>query len=185
MTRVASNYPDAVSKSVLHPFSAYVKDNQTQLIRADGKPQISCPTGKKVNVVSAKFAVYDPYLQCTTHPLDTVKNTCKENPDSVICQNTNPDGTNKTCTLNGNGDCRPRDATPYLANMCNGKQQCNAVANSSYFGPYPCHGNSDKNYLAIRDQLPKVPSGEAQQNGDDSKQTYRQDYIVHGLYACV
>lgn len=118
-----------------------------------------------------------------------------------LCQNTSPStGVNKTC---GGGNVKPRDASAYLANVCDGKSVCLAGGtsgvwampgtgstssgeggNTSFpFGPWP--GATD---ATTRSSLPILPGwgGTTPPGGSGTAAaTFNQGYYVHGLYTCV
>lgn len=106
-------------------------------------------------------------------------------------------GLNTTCSPRG-GDsfrCRPRDASAYLAKLCNGKNTCVASPSEKWdpnlqggiFGPLPCRisaSSNDSNYA----NLPVVTgwSGGTPNNGTSgSPVTFSSGYTVHGIYTCV
>lgn len=65
---------DLKSQLIQYPFSKVISPNDVigtagassglTLERLGGKPQISCPAGKKLNITGAFIEVYDPYAQC-------------------------------------------------------------------------------------------------------------------------
>ena len=91
-----------------------------------------------------------------------------------LCSNV--DRSNKTNVVNStcspSGSCRPRDASAYLAGMCDGQVSCNVLFDPSNpksgLGPAPC----DKVNIST---LP-ISSGGG---------SYNQGYVVHGIYSCV
>lgn len=100
-----------------------------------------------------------------------------------LCSNVTPDKTsvvNDVCAYNNNQNmCRPRDASAYLASLCDGQTTCPVTFDpsdaSSGFGPSPCGffpGVNNVEYSI----LPIVPG----QGG-----SYNQGFYVHGLYTCV
>lgn len=69
--------------------------------------------------------------------------------------------------------CRPRDASAYLAGKCDGQATCPLLFNpsdpTSGFGPSPCNADTDWS------KLPYTPG---------TGSNYSQGYYVHGLYSC-
>lgn len=108
------------------------------------------------------------------------------------------DGLNLTCeSRNTQNNCRPRDASAWLAGYCDGKGVCLGSPDDKWhpnqpggaFGPLPCQisaNSSDNNYLS----LPIITGwgGGAPNNSESSiaePATFRQGYYVHGIYTCV
>lgn len=57
------------AQSLYLPFTAKIDPKtgkSTGFKTSTGKPQLSCPVGKKINVVGAFFDIFDPYTECTT-----------------------------------------------------------------------------------------------------------------------
>lgn len=108
------------------------------------------------------------------------------------------DGLNAMCSPS-KGDannCRPRDASAYLAAHCDGKQRCLGNSGDTWdpstqggvFGPLPCQvpaksGNSTYAQLpVINGWSGGIPTGGS---GDTEPVTFSQGYYVHGIYTCV
>lgn len=84
-------------------------------------PQIQCPVGHKINIVSAYLEVIDPYGECSNNPDDTLQRTCGNNeaPNLALKCNdkTNPCGQGMVCnsgicemkTCSTNKDCSGND----------------------------------------------------------------------------
>lgn len=183
---------------------------QQVLQNSQGQDLLVCPQGKVINVVAAFFDVNDPLLQCapsttlpnssSVFPLASATFDCSTNPDLPYCQNTysTSDPThaylNKMCGGSNPGGCMMRDATAYLAKQCNGKQVCSDVLiNSTFFGPLPCANIPDPaapgaDTTSFR-QLPWVLGNQGLSSSEGATnpvgQTTRQDYTVHGIFACV
>ena len=100
-----------------------------------------------------------------------------------LCSNltgTDKNVINKVCTsANSTSNCRPRDASSYLAAKCNGQTTCNItfdpVNPNSGFGPSPCSA-AIKPGTEGYTSLPITPG----QGG-----SYTQGYYVHGIYSCI
>jgi hypothetical protein len=113
----------------------------------------------------------DPYSGqfCAIYPLCSNVNKNVEN--NVV---------NSVCDpITDTNICRPRDASAYLADKCDGKTTCQITFNpedvTSGFGTRPCNGSvsiSSANYT----MLPNMPAGGG---------NYSQGYYVHGIYSCV
>ena len=112
-----------------------------------------------------------------------------------LCQNVTS-GLNDTCSPS-NGDkyrCRPRDATVYLSQHCDGKNVCLGdesdkwiPGSSSVFGPTPCEITAFSNNFDYA-SLPIVNgwSGGSPIGGSDSAPpNFSQGYYVHGIYTCI
>lgn len=112
------------------------------------------------------------------------------------CMNVN-EGLNSICSP-GAGDgkkCRPRDASAWLASVCDGEQTCMADSNwlpnqqGGAFGPLPCHisaasGNGDYASLPIiQGWSGGAPAASA--TGAIEPSTFGQGYKVHGIYTCI
>lgn len=108
---------------------------------------------------------------------------------SPICNSLTANGMNEKCNKN----CRPRDASAYLASKCNGTQSCLGAADSfdilqpfnsndksgNPFGPFPC--NIRPNESAYYD-LPIIVGNN--DNTSDAPQG-KVGYYIHGTYSCV
>ena len=101
-----------------------------------------------------------------------------------LCSNVTNDSTsivNNVCGYNNNQNvCRPRDASAYLASVCDGQTTCpvtfDPTNQSSGFGPAPCGSSVSPSTGVEYNLLPIVPG----QGG-----SYNQGFYVHGLYSCV
>lgn len=112
----------------------------------------------------------DPFKQevCAVYPLcsnlDTTSSASKNNVLNGIC-----------AFNNSTSECRPRDASAYLAGLCDGKQTCAVLFDPenplSGFGPKPCRMREDQISL-----LPNIPG----QGGN-----FGRGFYSHGLYTCV
>lgn len=129
----------------------------------------------------------------TTPCMRCISGKCQTLP---LCNNIDDSGHNKTCVDSANS-CARRDASAYLASVCDGQNSCLGVKFSiasgpgtGYtppFGPLPCKINlNDPAYGT----LPIIPgwSGGTPPGGDqsiDPGNSYSQGYWVHGIYTCV
>lgn len=138
-----------------------------------------------------------------------VTDSCASQP---TCANVSPPGLNEglseTCSPSGANDqyqCRPRDASAYLASYCNGKQSCLVGGSDVWlpntqggmFGPLPCHvsvpatnQSPTATNTSIYSTLPITMgwNGGAPPNGnpqDPTGPTFNQGYYVHGIYTCI
>lgn len=70
-------------QSVLFPFSMRINPTQTasvaDLVDKENNPQIQCPSGYEINIVSANFEVMDPYGTCSDTPFQVYKTSCGDN----------------------------------------------------------------------------------------------------------
>lgn len=51
------------------PFTARIDSSTgrfTGFMRKDGSPQLSCPPGKKINIIGAFYDIFDPYGECSS-----------------------------------------------------------------------------------------------------------------------
>lgn len=109
------------------------------------------------------------------------------------CTNINGNGISSVC--GPSTDCRQRNATPYLAEKCNGTSVCMPDITQD-FGPYPCNivpptagcgsyvpGNSNAfcNLPYTSGSFNNVPGGAT----PASPSSYNMGYFVHGVYTCV
>lgn len=155
----------------------------------------SCGTNANV-ICSGGQWVYNPLkgqcLMCNGN--STTPGTCMLMPS---CQDMDPSTyQNTVCNpSNTTTNCRPRDASAYLAKYCDGKSTCLGSANDFWnpnepngpFGPLPCEISAlwnDTNYT----QLPITTgwTGGAPDGGAaNSPVSLSQGYYVHGIYTCV
>ena len=263
--------------NILYPFSGFIDPTDTEkpvrLTRApDGKPQLSCPTGSKINIVGAWVEVNDPFGECSVpgatfratcgddsnptvkctnsadcgegmdcvggrcvpatcsssrecgehscpvdpgHPCKT-NSDCKGDPMRCIggkcqvvpkfgscgfcldgrcaqaptCSNLNSKYQNTTCAVtNKKTKCRPRDASAYLAEACDGKQVCDLSWNPlspKYFGPLPCQISPRNVEYSTLPIIPGWAGGKPYEGNEGSeKANYKQGYYVHGLISCI
>ena len=105
-----------------------------------GNLTISCPEGTEINISSCAYEVFDPYNQCTTLPAQDL--ACEmENAGTLACLNLEHTLQNSVCRPDGSGGCYRRDATPYVASFCNGRQKCHIPLDeriNQSVGPDPC-----------------------------------------------
>jgi hypothetical protein len=161
-----------------------------------------------VNSSGGKVYVSDPAYGSCMSCIDTSSGKAPVSPKDGVCvlmpdcMNVNnsgiaSDGLNNTCSAKGFHEdefkCRPRDASAYLANYCNGKHSClggsSGTDSSKWlpniqdgaFGPLPClieSGTDDYKTLPIT-------TGQNPDPKDNTGGSYNQGYKVHGLYSCV
>lgn len=132
--------------------------------------------------------------KCMVIPGGNACNACKTTPGGgsvcvpyPTCSNLDANYNNITC--GPSSSCRPRDASAYLASVCDGQQECNVTwdfTKPDTLGPLPCQisVNGDVNYAT----LPITPgrtAGAAPGGSQDYFGTYQQGYYVHGIYTCV
>lgn len=140
--------------------------------------------------------------------------TCQVDPGAGPCTRCDP-GTN-TCVnlptcfnveggLNNycsptKGDknlCRPRDASAWLASVCDGQQECISKSGENWlpnqqggaFGPLPCH-ISAKSGDDTYSNLPIIQgwgggAPQASSTGAAAPSNFNQGYKVHGIYTCI
>ena len=114
-----------------------------------------------------------------------------------LCQFLNSSGQNMMCeTSNTTSNCKPRDASAYLASWCDGKNSCLGSGDTwlpnqpgGQFGPLPCNIPASEQ-SADYQQLPIVSgwnggSPAYAQNDTDVSPNYNQGYYIHGIYTCV
>lgn len=173
------------TQQLLIPFASSTvqvdPDSKTSILNMkpapNGRNQISCPVGK-INVVGAFFDVYDGYGTCSPIPSPDFASHC-ENPDNKndpICQNLNATQQNTVCVAGGTGNCKMRDVTQLVANVCNGQTDCDPSVIQKLLPslPYPCTVlPTDPNYL-------KLPV-----SSSDSASGPTQGYYLHGIFSCV
>lgn len=165
-----------------------------------GKCQVnSCSTNQGCVSVSGKSGATACATGVTIAADATPCMSCGTNGNCQIlplCNNIDDKGHNKTCVDPANS-CARRDASAYLASVCDGQNSCLGVKFSiatgpgtGYtppFGPLPCKINlTDPAYGT----LPIIPgwSGGTPPGGDqsiDPGNSYSQGYWVHGIYTCV
>jgi len=110
----------------------------------------------------------DPYTGqfCASYPL------CS---NVVVPQSGTPKNVvNKVCNpANTSANCRPRDASAYLAAKCDGLDTCSVLFDpsdrNSGFGPMPCD-------TLDTSQLPITPG---------QGTNFSQGFYIHGLYTCI
>lgn len=121
----------------------------------------------------------DPFSgqYCALYPLcSNMKLSSKPgNLENSVC---GPDNKN----INGGIGCRPRDASAYLAGLCDGQSTCNLTFDPtqqlSGFGTIPCDMSvtpPPPGGGGLYNDLPMIPG----QGGN-----YNQGYYVHGIYTC-
>jgi hypothetical protein len=149
-----------------------------------------------VYVADPKYGACMACINPSTHSVPTGGNddgVCMLMPD---CMNVN-NGLNNTCSANGKHKdifkCRPRDASAYLANHCNGKEVClggkdtwlpNKIGGA--FGPLPCQieaGSDDYRTLPIN--IGWTDGATPKDGVSSSPGSYNQGYKVHGIYSCI
>lgn len=140
---------------------------------------------------------------CKGGAMVCVGNQCQVRPDlgsctfcrngkcaqAPTCSNLNQKYQNKTCvSTNTKTNCRPRDASAYLAAACDGKQVCDVSWDPSsphFFGPLPCQVSPDNVEYST---LPVIPgwSGGTPYDGAQGNEnvSYKQGYYIHGIYTC-
>lgn len=112
------------------------------------------------------------------------------------CQNTT-NGLNKTCSpsLGDSKLCRPRDASAYLANHCDGKNVCIDKSSDiwlpnslhSVFGPLPCEipaMSTNTDYVSLPISVGWGGGSSIGSAGGSAPITFNQGYYVHGVYTC-
>lgn len=132
-------------------------------------------------------------------PLGSAIGYCASMPTCMFTEK----GLNDNCTPSA-GDtnkCRPRDASAYLANYCNGKTTClgdnkdiwkpNSTDNNP-FGPLPCEisatstGADAGKYASlpvITGWGGGVPANSESNQSDPA--TFNQGYKIHGIFSCI
>lgn len=177
-------------------------------------PQISCPVGSHVSIVGAWYEIFDPYAECNPNGPSAVFSTGCGSDDSTSpqCQFLTSSKQNAICSPKGPNypskfDCRPRDASAYLASVCDGHNSCpvSIGGGSGAFGPSPCRGieipsidctaTSGGKYPNRDDdnpycQLPFIPGWAGGAPSDSSSAISipgdtSMGYYVHGIYACI
>ena len=132
---------------------------------------------------------------------------CAQSPS---CANLSTNAQNITCVKSG---CVPRDASAYLASICDGKRTCTMPGSGSalvydptkndIFGPKPCNigvdwavpaqgeGGSGGGNVSIYERLPVAAGwgggqpGSGQYVGTASQpSTYSQGFYCHGIFSC-
>ncbi len=112
-----------------------------------------------------------------------------------VCSNT-IQGQNGTCAGNGSAGCRPRDASAYLANHCDGQQSCLGDESDMWipgksggaFGPLPCQipaDSTNSDYASLPVSMGwngAVPQDSSDGTADPAN--FNQGYYVHGIYTC-
>jgi hypothetical protein len=148
----------------LYPFSG-----MSDLKKANGENQISCPVGQSINITGAFIDVYDPFSQCTTSPLPSYIEMCKNSSTSTECQNIigGENYQNSICSpSNTTNNCKPRDITYNIGKLCNGKSDCNVNISQVEDLPLPCQNLTTTTYS-------KLPKAEG-----------KSGYQIHGLFSC-
>jgi len=156
----------------------------------------SCPVNPGTSCNSSQDCGGSPMVcqggQCLVDPSLGQCMFCKNGrcAQAPTCSNLNNKYQNTTCVAtNAKNKCRPRDASAYLADACNGKQSCTVdwdPSSSKYFGPLPCQvGVNDSQYPL----LPIIPGWDGGKpfKGDkgDVSANYKQGYYIHGVYTCI
>lgn len=124
---------------------------------------------------------------------------CAQSPS---CANLTSDAQNFTCTTLG---CAPRDASAYLADLCDGEPTCKIIwdpSSSKYFGPKSCNievdwkgppegeGSAGGNVSPYQ-TLPVAAGwgggtpGSGQYESSYQPSTYSLGFYVHGIYNCI
>ncbi len=101
--------------NIIYPFTGAINPKNTGkpvvLTRApDGRNQIECPVGTKINIIGAWVEVNDPFGECAT-PNSTFRATCGDDTDlssAVKCSNSGQCGEGMDCT---GGKCIPKSCT--------------------------------------------------------------------------
>jgi len=119
---------------------------------------------------------------------------CAQNP---TCAFINDQGQNVVCEPgNSNTNCKPRDASAYLAKVCNGRNSCLGggqdvwIPNASEgnpFGPLPCEiqatgGSAEYSQLPITSGW---GGGTPKDGTSSSPATFKQGYQVDGIFCCI
>ena len=100
------------------PFSAsYGQDGLPEantFLTSTGQPQISCPSGYKVNIIGAFSQVYDPYASCSQNPSPLIVNACDLGNMGKTCK------INSDCGGSGNlyCDCQGTEQTGCGSGVC-------------------------------------------------------------------
>ena len=101
------------SQNVYLPFTSKIDPktgNSTGFHNTSNKPQISCPIGKKINIVGAFFDIFDPYTECST----SIKNVDPH--FAFLCDPTQSSST--TCTAD-------KDCPSWIQGAGNNPFTCN------------------------------------------------------------
>lgn len=185
MPKTCSNNSDCTSTD---GSACPIPNGQTCSTNSDCEPGVSCVGGtcSQINPGAQSCnACIDPSTgkmvtsgtgKCATFP------TC----NNVV------EGKNTTCV---SGKCKPRDASAWLSNHCNGKNTCLATPQDKWipskvggqFGPLPCKIPA----LSTSEEYASLPMttgwGGGTPTGGSKPQasTYNQGYYVHGVYTCV
>jgi hypothetical protein len=126
---------------IIYPFSSHI-DPQTGkdkgFVNSAGQPQISCPTGTKINIVGAFFDIFDPYAECSASVSDinplyafmcvpSVMNSvsCSSDKDCPDSDRFTCDATAKKCRLRENpAKCNVQQGQNLALRAINGKNYC-------------------------------------------------------------
>lgn len=150
-------YGKSVEKTeaiVLRPFSGFYGKSLT---KSDGSPQLSCPSGSSINVISAVYEVYDPNLQCSSKSpwggkTNDECNYPSPGPKLPLLSN-----------VSKLGGCRIRDESATVSALANGKQKTNFEILATTFPNNPCTDVKDPTKLPIA----------------------ASPYVLHGVYTCI
>lgn len=189
---------------MIYPFAGFVSGSTTSSLNdLNGNPQITCPAGKKVNILGAFVEVYDPFLTCWPNgPTADYVNTCSSSPTgewATSCSNnSNAAFQNKSClppsgvaapasassSTTGTIMCARRDASAWIASLCDGKSSCPLSPNPSTIGPLPCSTFNGSSMVALSPTemglLPLSPGVTA----TGANPTTEQGYNFHGIFVC-
>lgn len=131
--------------------------------------------------------------ECTVNPVFGSCMACSTPGGGVsrnypLCSNINSSYQNNICRPGGSGGCKLRDISAYVANYCDGKQECDItwdLTSPEAFGPLPCNLQYNNNNFL---NLPIIPgwNGSTPENGSQpSPASSSQGYNVHGIFTCV
>ena len=93
------------TQNLLLPFAARIDQKNPKasvsMTRKDDNnnsvPQLQCPIGYKINIVTAWSEVYDPYGMCNTKPDDVIASTCGSQDGVTRCDSSRDCGSFMTC----------------------------------------------------------------------------------------
>jgi len=72
-SRTAGNNQQRSKGKIIYPFTSNIDPEtgkDTGFLTRDGKPQLTCPAGTKINIIGAFFDIFDPYGECTADQTD-------------------------------------------------------------------------------------------------------------------
>lgn len=192
--KTCNNSSDCISGTNPNIKGCVVPSNKNCETNDDCENNISCVNGKcsKVNPGSGAC------MACMDGDEFISSSSDKSGKCAYIptCQNQNK-GKNNICT-DQNNNCKIRDASAYLASVCDGKSECLGKPSQIWkpnerkdnpFGPLPCSIQAKSNNNKYSG-LP-ITSGWGGGTPNNSSSdigvpaNFEQGYMVHGIYTCV